>query len=168
MTLEIDSQPEIDRIKDKDLRLELKQWREKRSVDANGLLWACLTEIAHALGADKWDIYLQMLKRYGQHTYGVFTEQAVEAVKATWRESEIVGEIDVNGRKGIQMLLYYGSSMYDTKQFSILLDGVISEMAEMGLETPDERKRQEALDRWEEECRKRASSKAENTVSSAE
>ena len=34
------------------------------------------------------------------------------------------------------MLCYFGSSTYDTKEFSVLLDGVISEMREMGIQTP--------------------------------
>ena len=34
------------------------------------------------------------------------------------------------------MLCYFGSSTLDSKEFSVLLDGVISEMKEMGLEIP--------------------------------
>lgn len=163
--LEVDYQPNLDGIRDKDLRVELKQWRNRRSKDANALLWACLTDIAHAMSppADKWDVYLLMLKRYGKHTYGVFEEKAVPLIRQSWRESEVVGEINVNGRKGIQLLLYYGSSLYDSKEFSVLLDGVISEMAEMGLELPTPGELRRALDEWE-----KALSEKQDAVSSAD
>ena len=131
------------------LVFSVKPWKKKRSLDANALLWHCLGKMAVALRADKWDIYLLMLKRYGKHTYIVVKENVVDAVKEQWRESEIIGEIDVNGQKGVQMLCYFGSSHYDTKEFSVLLDGVISEMKEMGLETPTSEEMRRSLELWE-------------------
>ena len=118
------------------------QYREKRSLDANAYLWVLLQKIAEVLRTDKWSVYLQMLKRYGQFTYIVVKPGAVEAVKKQWRECEEIGEIDVNGTKAVQMLCYYGSSTYDTKQMSVLIDGVVSECQELGIETlpPDELK----------------------------
>ena len=118
------------------LTLKATKYRKKRSLDANALLWKCLGAIARALRIDKWQVYLMMLKRYGKFTHIVVKESAVEAVKKQWRECEIVGEITVNGQKAVQMLCYFGSSTLDSKEFSVLLDGVISEMKEMGLETP--------------------------------
>ena len=118
------------------LDISAKKHREKRSLNANGLLWKCIGDIAGALRADKWQVYLTMLKRYGKFTYIVVKEKAVEAVKNQWRECEVIGEIAVNGQKAVQMLCYFGSSTLDSKEFSVLLDGVISEMKEMGLETP--------------------------------
>lgn len=139
------------------LDIEIKKHRERRSLDANALLWACLGEIAAALRADKWDIYLQMLRRYGKYTYIVVKKSVVDKVKEQWRECEVVGEITVNGQKAVQMLCYFGSSTYDTKEFSVLLDGVISEMQEMGLETPadrDVRESLEGLEKREKQCQK--------------
>lgn len=111
------------------------QYREKRSLDANAYLWVQLQKMAEVLRTDKWSLYLQMLKRYGQFTYIVVKPNAVESVKKQWRECEEVGEVDVNGTKAIQMLCYYGSSTYDAKEFSILLDGVLSEAKDLGIET---------------------------------
>ncbi len=131
------------------LSIRAVQYRKKRSLDANALLWVCLGRMAESLRADKWDVYLNMLKRYGQYTYICVKPGMVEAVKKQWRECEEVGEIDINGQKAIQMLCYFGSSTYNTKEFSILLDGVISEMKEMGLETPASEDMQRALEQWE-------------------
>ena len=131
------------------LSIEIKKYRKKRSLDANGMLWACLGEIANVLRADKWDIYLQMLKRYGKYTYICVKPAVVEAVKAQWRECEEIGKIDINGTEAVQMLCYFGSSTYDTKEFSILLDGVISEMRELGLQPPPTEEMKRALEQWQ-------------------
>jgi hypothetical protein len=70
-------------------------------------------------------------------------------VRAQWRECEVIGEVNINGQKAVQMLCYFGSSTYDTKEFGRLLDGVISEMQEMGLETPASEDMRRALEQWE-------------------
>ena len=141
--------PEYEKLKNcKKLRIKAVQYREKRSLDANAYLWVLLQKIAEVLRTDKWSVYLQMLKRYGQFTYIVVKPGAVEAVKKQWRECEEIGEIDVNGTKAVQMLCYYGSSTYDTKDFSILLDGVISECKELGIETLPPHELQMLKERW--------------------
>ena len=128
--------------------------KEKRSLNANALLWKMLGEIAAALRTDKWSVYLTMLKRYGTYTYICVKPKAVEAVKRQWRECEVIGDIDINGDKAVQMLCYYGSSTMNTKEFSVLLDGVISEMKEMGLETPADRDLQRAIEQKRKEEQK--------------
>lgn len=122
---------------DREQLFDVSPHKEKRSLNANGLLWMCLGEMASALRADKWDVYLQMLKRYGTYTHVCVHPKAVEAVKKQWREVEEVGRGTVNGVESVQLLCYFGSSTMDSKEFSVLLDGVISEMKEMGLPTPD-------------------------------
>ncbi len=131
------------------LSIKAVKFRQKRSLDANALLWVCLGQIAAALRADKWDIYLQMLKRYGKYTYICVKPGVVEAVKQQWRECEVIGEVDINGQKATQMLCYFGSSTYNTQEFSVLLDGVISEMKEMNLETPTSEEMRRAIEQWE-------------------
>lgn len=132
------------------LVIKAKKWRKRRSTDANALLWACIGDIAAALRADKWNIYILMLRRYGVYTYICVKPEAVEAVKAQWRECEVIGDIDVgSGEKAVQMLCYFGSSTYNTKEFSVLLDGVISDMKEMGLTPPPSEEMRRALEQWE-------------------
>ncbi len=145
------SQEMVEEMQNCKLSVILKKFKQKRSLDANAMLWACLSDIAKAMNppVDKWKIYLRMLREYGKYTYICVKPNVVEAVKAQWRETEVVGDIDINGKKAVQMLCYFGSSTYDTKEFSVLLDGVISEMKEMGLPTPTSKEMQKALELWE-------------------
>lgn len=148
VTIETSAPPaEAEKLKDK--QVEVKEIRRKRTLDANALLWACIGDISKAIMADKWDIYLAMLKRYGAFTYVVVKPEAVDMVKRQWREAEVIGDFTVNGQKAVQMLCYYGSSTYDSKQFAALLDGVISEMKEMGLTPPDRGEMKRTLEAWE-------------------
>lgn len=152
VTFQIDGEPteEINKLLEcEKLSIEAKKHRQKRSIDANALLWVCLGQIANALRADKWDIYLQMLRRYGKFTYICVKPAVVDSVKSQWRESEVIGEIDINGQKAVQMLCYFGSSTYNTQEFTVLLDGVISEMREMNLETPTSEDMRRSLEAWE-------------------
>lgn len=143
---------EIERIQDcEKLSIKAVKYREKRSLDANAMLWACIGEIAASLRADKWDIYLQMLRRYGKYTHICVKPSVVDAVKKQWREVEEIGEININGQKAVQMLCYFGSSTYDSREFSVLLDGVISEMKEIGLTPPPSEDMMRALEKWEKQ-----------------
>ena len=147
---------EIEKLRDDEkLSIKIVKYRKKRSLDANGLLWFCLGQIAASLQADKWDIYLQMLKRYGKYTYICVKPNMVESVKAQWRESEVIGEVNINGSEAVQMLCYFGSSTYNSKEFSVLLDGVISEMQEMGLETPTSSELKRVMEQYENSIAKK-------------
>ena len=133
---------------DSDRLFDLSEHKQKRSLNANALLWHCLGEIANALNTDKWEVYLQMLKRYGKYTYICVKPNVVDSVKKQWRECEVLGDIEINGQKAVQMLCYFGSSTYDSKEFSILLNGVISEMEEMGLTTPGSEELERIMEQW--------------------
>lgn len=119
---------DIETLSEKDLTIELKQYRKSRSLNANAMLWACLGEISAVLGTNKWDLYLQALKNYGQYTMIEIEPEALQKFKSIYRECEDVGAHLVNGREMRQVLCYYGSSTYNTAEFARLLDGVIDDM----------------------------------------
>ena len=122
---------------DREKVFDVTPHREKRSLNQNALLWEMLGQLASALRTDKWTVYLQMLKRYGTYTYICVKPKAVEAVKKQWREVEEIGTVEIKGKESVQLLCYFGSSTMNAQEFSVLLDGVKSEMKEMGLPTPD-------------------------------
>ena len=134
---------------DREKVFEIKEHKEKRSNNANRLMWECLGDLAVAMKTDKWDVYLLMLKRYGKFTYICVKPSVVDAVKKQWRECEEIGEIEINGQKAIQLLCYFGSSTMNTKEFSTLLDGIISEMKECELPTPMDRDIERAIKQFE-------------------
>lgn len=137
ISFEIQASPEdLEKYKNKDLDISFVQHRARRSLDANACLWACLGDIAKAINQDNWSVYLLMLERYGKFTHILVKPEVVEAVRLQWRETKIVGETQVDGKPMVQMLCFFGSSTYDSAEFSRLLNGVFSEMQDMHLEVP--------------------------------
>ena len=138
----------LDEIKDKTLKITAVLFKSKRSKNANALLWKCIGQMARAKKQDKWDVYLDVLKHYGISSYVCVKPEAVKGLKKVWRVVEEIGELEINGKKAMQCLCYYGSSTYDTKEFSDLLECVLAEMEGMGLETPTQKELQRSLDEW--------------------
>lgn len=133
----------------KELSVEIKQHRNKRSIDANGMLWVIMNKIAVALGTSKDEVYLEMLDRYGVFTHIVVKPSVVEKVKKEWRVVRELGSVVVNGSVGVQLQCYFGSSTYNTKEFSTLLEGVISEAKELGIDTISDTEKKTLLEMWE-------------------
>ncbi len=125
------------------LSIKAVKHRNKRSLDANAYCWVILQKIAEVLHQDKWNIYLEMLGKYGVFTHIIVKPNVVDKVKEEWRTVKELGEVNVNGVTGIQLQCYFGSSTYNTKEMSVLIDGIIYEAKELGIETlpPDELER---------------------------
>ena len=136
-----DGRKEYEALKDKpDLVIEAKPYRKRRSLDANSYLWVLCEKIAQAVRSSKDEVYLELLERYGVFTHLIVKPAAVERVKQKWRTVRELGEVTVGNQVGIQLQCYFGSSTYNTKEMSRLLDGAISEADSLGIETatPDE------------------------------
>lgn len=121
--------------KGKYLTVDIKQYRQKRSLDANAYMWVLLSKMADVLKTTKDELYLEMLDRYGVFTHIIVKKSVVERVKEEWRTVRELGVVSVNGQTGIQLQCYFGSSTYDTKEMSTLIDGIVSECKELGIET---------------------------------
>lgn len=129
----------VDDLKDKDkLSIDIKQHREKRSLNANNYAWKLLTEIANVVRANKEDIYLLMLKRYGQSE--IISVLAHIPIGGYVKYYEEAGESTLNGKLFKHYKVYKGSSEFDSREMSIFLDGITSEAKEMGIqvETPEQ------------------------------
>lgn len=119
---------------------EIKQQRPKRSLNANAYCWVLIEKIAEKLELSNDAVYEVMLQRYSKaYTYMVVKPDAVEKVKATLKAGHIyayeIGNVEISGKEGVQLQLYYGSSTFDTKQMSRLIDGIVSEAKDIGIET---------------------------------
>ena len=127
---------EYQKIKDMELlAVEVKKYRPKRSLDANAYAWVLMDKIAKVLRTDKWDIYLEMLGRYGKFTHIIVKPEAVARVKEEWRAVKELGEVSINGKKGVQLQVYFGSSTYTTKEMAEFIGGIVEEAQDLGIET---------------------------------
>ncbi len=110
--------------------------RARRSLDANAYAWVLMQKIAEKVGSDKWSVYLSCLSRYSRaFTHIIVKESAVPRMKELYRECVDLGEVEVNGHKGHQLQVFFGSSTFDSKEMSVFIDGIISECKELGIPT---------------------------------
>lgn len=118
---------------DRDKVFEIKEHREKRSLTANAYAWALIGKIADVLRTSKDEVYLLMLKRYGQSE--VVSVLSFIDVSGYFKYYEKIGSGTVQGKEFTHYKIYKGSSEYDSKEMAILIDGIISEAKELDIET---------------------------------
>lgn len=149
ITLEVDEEPLLyNELKDKELSIEIKKHKKKRSLDANAFCWALCTKIAQILKTSKDEVYEEMIQRYsdfdkdedGYITVTMLDRIPIEKLGGHWR---LIGQHD-NFNSYMRLV---GSSEMDTKQMSVFLDGIVSEAKELGIETetPEEIERMKSL-----------------------
>ena len=124
--------------------VEIKKAYKKRSINANDFLWALCTKIAEAYSHDKVivskdEIYRRAIKSAGKCDYVAVPEKAVDDLINGWQKNgtgwvaEKVDKCKIDGCA--KVCLYYGSSVYDTAEMSRLLDVVIQEAEDVGIDT---------------------------------
>ena len=118
---------------DRDKVFEVKEHKEKRSLNANAYAWSLITKIADALRTSKEECYLEMLKRYGQSEIVSVLSQI--DVSGYFKYYEPLATATLQGKEFTHYKIYKGSSEYNSIEMSILIDGIISEAKELGIET---------------------------------
>ena len=120
---------------DKDTIYDLKidKHRNKRSLDANNYAWYLITEIANVLRLSKEEVYLQMLKDYGQREYASLLAD-VDPRRIS-KYYELQGVFKHNSNTFKSYMFYVGTSQYDSKEMSIFIDGVVQEARQLDIET---------------------------------
>lgn len=130
------------------LSIKIDKYREKRSLNANNYAWKLLTEIGNVLRANKEDVYLEMLKRYGQSE--IISVLAHIPIDEYVKYCEEAGESTLNGKLFKHYKVYKGSSEFDTREMSIFIDGIVSEAEELGIQTMTPNQIAELKSRWGE------------------
>ena len=135
------------------LSIEIKPYRARRSLDANAYAWVLMDRLAEKLNESKENIYREYIKHIGGNSEIVCVKNsAVERLCEGWSKNGIGWQTETFQSKiegCTNVILYYGSSTYDTAQMKRLLDLIRQDCAEQGIEyaTPDEIARLMSL--WE-------------------
>lgn len=145
--------------KDKPLRVKLTRWAEKRSLSANAYAWTLLGKLSAVLGMPPDDIYRQLIPDVGGNSTAVSVPlDGLEMLRRSWSNNgtgwmlEVIGVSDSPGM--IDVMLYYGSSVYDSAQMARLIDLIIAECRENGVEHLPPDKINAMLEAWDEKTNK--------------
>lgn len=159
-----------------DVDVSIKKARKKRSLDANGYYWQLSGKLAEALKVSKPRLHNTLLRRHGQ--LEIVDGRAVYIILPDTEEVEKkVDEDEVlhlrptaqvkEGKGGLMYRTYMllkGTHDYNTKEMSVLIDGLVSECKEAGIETatPEEIERMKQL--YDERTNKKTAVQRESTA----
>lgn len=117
----------------------VKPKRKKRSLDANAYAWVLLDKLAEKLAIPKTEVYRQYVREIGGNSETVCVrEKAADKLIDGWCRNGIgwLTERTASKLEGcVNVILYYGSSTYDTRQMSRLIDMIVHDCKEHGIET---------------------------------
>lgn len=120
--------------------LEVKEHRKKRSLDANAYAWVLINKLADAMRITPLEVYRQAIVNIGcNHEILPIKEEAADHFKKIWEAKGLgwpvldLGKSKIPGYRNL--VCYYGSSTYDTKQMSQLIDNLVQDCKSLDIET---------------------------------
>ena len=128
-----------DDLKDKDCEITVKRYRKKRSNEANAYCWVLIDKIARKKRITKTEVYRNAIRDIGgvSDTISIRTI-ALNRLQKEWSGRGIGWQVEDIGSQipgWTNVILYYGSSSYDTDQMSQLIDSLIQDAQALGIET---------------------------------
>lgn len=137
--LDGDFRQEFDKYKDVDIDLTVKKYRHKRSLEANAYAWVLIDKIAQSMHLSKTAVYRNAIREIGGVSVTVSVRKdAVNQLQDEWSSRGIGWQLEDIGSKipgWTNVILYYGSSSYDTAQMSDLIESLVQEAQGLGIET---------------------------------
>ena len=141
----------FDSLKDKLVSVDIKPYKERRSLDANAYAWLLIDKIAEALHKGKTEVYREVIRDVGGVSIiGCYRNKDIPKLAESWAHNGIGWQVEtepskVAGCSNVRM--YYGSSVYDTAQMSRFIDLLVQECQQLGIPT-DPQEAAKVKDDW--------------------
>ena len=139
ISVEGDLRGTFDELHESDISVEIKKFRKKRSLDANAYAWVLIDKLAPVLRMSKEEIYRETIRNIGGVSETVCVKnEAVNRLCFGWARNGLGWFTETFPSKldgCTNVILYYGSSSYDTKQMSDLIDLLVTTCTDYGIET---------------------------------
>lgn len=126
--------------------------QEIRGLDANAMYWALCRKLAKAMGEPPECIYRRHIKDIGNYEVLCMQTRAVASFGQKWASNHTGRFIETRASKisgCTTVLAYYGSSDFDKRQMSQLIDNCIQDCKNVGVETAPPSLLSELKDEWE-------------------
>lgn len=125
---------------------------EKRSKNANAMAWGCINQIANKLQIPSIEVYQRCIEDIGGKTdVIIISKVAFDDFERAFVSGHIGRKVEIIGEANetYDVLVTYGSSDYNTKQMSALIENILQECRELGIPTLDDMKVQSLIDDWD-------------------
>lgn len=128
--------------------------RKGRSLDANAYCWVLLDKLAAHYNLPREAIYREEIKTIGGVSDVLcMVERAADDFIRRWTAQGIgwMAERGPSKLKGcVNVTVWYGSSVYDTEQMARLIDAIVQDCRDVGIETMTPRELDALVSRWGE------------------
>ena len=137
------------------LNIEMKKWYKKRSLDANAYCWVLCNNIANELSKNgiitKEEVYRDAIQQVGSFEPFIVQEKTFDKFKRIWEKQGLGFLVQEVSRqdKCIKVNCYYGSSTYDSKEMSLLIEILIQSAKSLNLETKNQKEIDSLLESWD-------------------
>lgn len=144
----------LETLKDNKLSIEIKKWRKKRNLDANSYCWVLCDNIAKELSKEnittKEEIYKDAITQVGTFEPMIVEEKAFDNFKRIWEKQGLGFIVQEVSRKDkyIKVHCYYGSSTYDSKEMSLLIEILVQLAKSLNIETKQQAELDSLLRSW--------------------
>lgn len=148
---------ELEIKKDKTYTVEIKEKRERRSLTANNYCWVLCQKIAEALSHNapyisRNEVYKQAITDCHTFQYVAVQSEHTDDFKRKW-ESKGIGwiAIDCGACKnfdGRTFQIFHGSSSYNTQEMARLIDRLVDECHQLGIETKPQAEIDSLIKEW--------------------
>lgn len=142
---------QAEELQDKKLNVQAKKWYKKRSNNANAYLWVLIEKLSEKLNMSRLEVYKKHILEAGSYQELQMPEEAMEKFNQIWSSNGLgwFCKKGVNEYGEIVLYAFYGSSTYDTKEMTRLLNNVIQDCLEQGIETKPEAEIKSLLESWD-------------------
>lgn len=146
----------LEQLKDIKLSIQVKKWRKKRSINANNYFWKLLSEYSEEKNVDTIEEYKERVKRLGIFRRFRIEDKDKKTFEIMWQDkgiawfcetadTEYIGDIEFK-----IINAYYGSSSFNSKQMSRLINDLVEDCKEVGIETKPQAEIDSLLKEWDE------------------
>lgn len=138
----------FDKTRDKDLTIEVKEYKERRSLNANAYFHLLVDKIASLTGVTHSEVHNQLIADYGvmdEEIHHIVMDDSIpwQFFSALHLRPTSHTKMMDNGKLYRVYIVMRGSHTYNTAEMSRLIDGTVSEAKLLGIEVlpPDELER---------------------------
>ena len=111
--------------------------KKKRTLDQNAYLWVLCDRISKAISSTKEEVYREIVRKCGLFRVAELDKKTAGTLLKGW-ENQGIGwfyeKLSESG-KNVKVMLYYGTSCYNTAQMKRIIDEVIYECGELKIPT---------------------------------
>lgn len=140
---------------DKTKKYEVKEVKKKRSTNANNYFWKLLQELCEVQNLDTIEEYRKRVKELGIFRRFRIEPKDVKTFEIMWQDKGIawfceIADTEYIGNVEFKIInAYYGSSSFNSKQMSRLIDNLVQDCQAIGIETKSKTEIDALLKEWD-------------------